>query len=267
MSLLHALGLRLAGHLTRPRPGHSQLPAFPPEHLAAALRVGDVLLVEGTSRLSSAIKYLTQSTWSHAALYVDDRLSPMHGAGEPVRALIEADVVAGVHLVPLADFLDQHTRICRPVGLDETDLAALLDFVRARLGQGYDLRNLFDLARYLVRPPLPGRLKRRMIAFGSGSPTRAICSTLLAQAFESIHYPILPEIDSSDPQHPAVEQARRELLHIRNYSLFVPRDFDVSPYFRIVKPQLQQSFDFHRLKWAEAGSSTDEYEDPPRTSS
>ncbi|WP_228758943.1 hypothetical protein [Pseudomonas mucoides] len=98
-------------------------------------------------------------------------------------------------------------------------------------------------------------------------PTRAICSTLLAQAFESIHYPILPEIDSRDPLHPAVEQACRELLHIRNYSLFVPRDFDVSPYFRIVKPQLQQSFDFHHLQWAEAGSSTDVYEFPPRTSS
>ncbi|WP_324188467.1 C40 family peptidase [Pseudomonas mucoides] len=115
-----------------------------------------MLLVEGTSRLSSAIKYLTQSTWSHAALYVGDRLGPMSGASEPVRELIEADVVAGVHLVLLADFLDQHTRICRPIGLDETDLAALLDFVRGRLGQGYDLRNLFDLARYLVRPPLPG---------------------------------------------------------------------------------------------------------------
>ena len=46
-------------------------------------------------------------------------------------------------------------------------------------------------------------------------------------------------------------QARREVLHIRNYSLYVPRDFDVSPYFRIVKPQLEQGFDFHRLQWAE----------------
>ncbi|MNF61469.1 hypothetical protein D3C84_431140 [compost metagenome] len=259
MSLLHTLGLRLARYLARPRPGHSQLPAFPPAHLAATLRVGDVLLVEGTSRFSSAIKYLTQSTWSHAALYVGDRLGPLPGAGEPVRALIEADVVEGVRLIPLALYQGQHTRICRPIGLDEADIAALLDFMRARLGQGYDLRNLFDLARYLVRPPLPGRLKRRMIALGSGSPTRAICSTLLAQAFESIHYPILPEIVSCDPQHPALEQARHEQLHIRHYSLYVPRDFDVSPYFRIVKPQLQHSFDFHRLQWAVDSCSADEH--------
>ncbi|EIK54729.1 hypothetical protein YO5_18227 [Stutzerimonas stutzeri TS44] len=251
MSLLHTLGLRLARHLGRPRPGYSQLPTFAPEHLATSLRVGDVLLVEGTSRLSSTIKYLTQSTWSHAALYVGDRLGPVPGAGEPAQALIEADVVAGVRLMPLAHYQAEHTRICRPVGLNEADLSALLDYLRARLGLGYDLRNLFDLARYLIRPPLPGRLKRRMIALGSGSPTRAICSTLLAQAFESIHYPILPEIVSDDPMHPALEQARREQLHIRNYSLFVPRDFDVSPYFRIVKPQLQHHFDFHRLQWAE----------------
>ena len=31
---------------------------------------GDILLVEGNQRVSSAIKYLTQSTWSHAAFYL-----------------------------------------------------------------------------------------------------------------------------------------------------------------------------------------------------
>lgn len=215
------------------------------------MRVGDVLLVEGTSRVSNAIKYLTQSTWSHAALYVEGRLGSVPGSSDETRWLIEADVIAGVRLVPLTEYLGQHTRICRPVGLSEDDIEALLSFVRARLGQGYDLRNLFDLARYLMRPPLPGRLRRRLLSLGSGSPTQAICSTLLAQAFESIHYPILPEIVCSDPLHPAFKKAQRERLHIRNYSLFVPRDFDVSPYFLIVKPQLQEGFDFHNLQWTD----------------
>ncbi len=49
--------------------------------IAATLRKGDVLLVEGTSRFSSAIKYLTQSTWSHAALYIGDHLGPPAEAG------------------------------------------------------------------------------------------------------------------------------------------------------------------------------------------
>jgi len=44
--------------------------------------------------------------------------------------------------------------------------------------------------------------------------------------------------------------ARRELLHIRNSRLFTPRDFDISPYFRIVKPMIESGFDPHHLRWA-----------------
>ena len=44
-----------------------------------------------------------------------------------------------------------------------------------------DLKNVFDLARYLFPvPPVPSRLRRRLIALGSGDPTRAICSTVIA---------------------------------------------------------------------------------------
>ncbi len=41
---------------------------------------------------------------------------------------------------------------------------------------------------------------------------------------------------------------RRRVLYIPGYD---PRDFDVSPYFRIVKPRLEQGFDFHDLDWDE----------------
>ena len=88
-----------------------------------------------------------------------------------------------------------------------------------------------------------------MIALGSGDPTRAICSTLIAQAFESVRYPILPIIErvpSGDPLHP---DCIEEILHVRSYTLYVPRDFDVSPYFAIVKPTLASGFDFRRLAW------------------
>lgn len=243
MNLLDALGRRLARYLSAPREGHRQLPTTVAEELADLLEVGDVLLVEGTSRIATAIKYLTQSTWSHAAIYVGDRF----GGG---KLFIEADINAGVRLVSLQRYYGLHARICRPVGMNATDMDALFEFLRARLGYAYDLRNLLDLARYLVPIPIPGPFKRRMIALGSGDPTRAICSTLLAQAFGSIRYPILPEIESV-PAGPGAERARREILHIRNYALFVPRDFDVSPYFRIVKPHLDASFDYHRLAWSE----------------
>gem|GEM_PF-2001618 len=48
--------------------------------------------------------------------------------------------------------------------------------------------------------------------------------------------------------------ARAEILHIRHHSLFAPRDFDLSPWFQIVKPQLAEGFDPHRLVWSDAST-------------
>ena len=76
---------------------------------------------------------------------------------------------------------------------------------------------------------------------------------MLAQAFESIHYPILPEMEIALGQAGGREQ-RQEILHIRNYSLYAPRDFDVSPFFDIVKPRLQAGFDYRALQWGEDGT-------------
>ena len=239
MWMMRALGRRMARFLARPRERLGHLPTSPRERVAGALRRGDVLLVEGTSRFSSAIKFLTQSTWSHAALYV--------GEGQ----LCDVDVVEGVRRVPLAAFDGVHTRICRPVGLEPAEVDAICDFMLSRVGHSYDLKNVFDLARYLVRtPPVPDRMKRRMIALGSGEPTRAICSTLLAQAFAAIRYPILPEVELHAADSPGGREARAEILHIRHHSLYTQRDFDTSPFFRIVKPRLEGGFDFHRLVWS-----------------
>jgi hypothetical protein len=68
-----------------------------------------------------------------------------------------------------------------------------------RLGHAYDLKNVFDLARYLLPvPPVPVFWRRRMLALGSGDPTRAICSTLIAQTFQSVRYPIPPQVEHSE---------------------------------------------------------------------
>ena len=45
--------------------------------------------------------------------------------------------------------------------------------------------------------------------------------------------------------------ARREILHIRDSSLYMPRDFDISPYFEIVKPTIVHGFDYTALHWAD----------------
>ena len=85
-----------------------------------------------------------------------------------------------------------------------------------------------------------------MIAFGSCDPTKIICSALIAQAFDAVRYPILPRITRAGSR-----QARREILHIRDSSLYMPRDFDISPYFEIVKPTIIHGFDYTALHWAD----------------
>ena len=217
------------------------------EQLTSTLRKGDVLLVDGNSRFSVAIRYLTQSTWSHAALCIGEQPD---ADGRPLVQLLEADVIKGVQIVPVSKYAGFHTRICRPVGLSASEIDEVVAFAMARLGHQYDMKNVVDLVRYLIRtPPLPDRFKRRALALGSGDPTRAICSSLIAQAFQSVHYPILPQIVLDDETSSA-SYKRRELLQIRHHSLFAPRDFDVSPYFRIVKPTIETGFDPHQVAWA-----------------
>lgn len=223
-------------------------------HLAACLKPADVLLVEGESRFSTGIKYLTQSTWSHAALYVGEALSPLAEAGQPGAdraCFVEADVVHGVRAVGLQAFAGLHVRICRAVSLSPADADAVIAHAVARLGHRYDLQHIFDLVRWLLpMPPVPTRWRRRMIALGSGDPTRAMCSTLVAEAFQSVRYPILPRVESRLSDDPACADCVSEILHIRHHSLFVPRDFDVSPYFEVIKPTLV-GFDHHVLMWAD----------------
>jgi hypothetical protein len=246
-------GRRLSAYLNRPSHVCSTAAPTDPVRLMHCVRAGDVVLVEGTTRVSVAIKYLTQSTWSHAALCVGDAVGERDAEGRP-RSFVEADVVAGVRAVSVAEFVGFHCRICRPVGLTAPDIDRVVRYAVDRIGHRYDLKNLVDLARYLFpTPPVPVRWRRRMLALGSGDPTRAICSTLIAQAFQSVRYPILPVVDAMPIGDPGCPGCVREILHVRHHSLFVPRDFDVSPYFEIVKPALAAGFDPRALVWDDDG--------------
>lgn len=248
-----SFGQALAQYLNRPGRYRPSGVVQSEEVLCKTLRPGDVLLVEGSSRISTAIKYLTQSTWSHAALYVGS-VGTANPAGSAAPVLIEADLVHGVTAVPLAKYAAMPTRICRPVGLTEDDLRSVIEYARARLGHRYDLRNVIDLARYLIAvPPVPTQWRRRMVALGSGDPTRAICSTLIAQAFQFVRYPILPDV--SRVPSGACDTCTAEILHIRHHSLFTPRDFDLSPYFEVVKPSLQSGFEYRAIIWADADTA------------
>ncbi len=247
-----AIGGWLARYLSRNRDIPGMSPPTKLEKLRRALKPADVLLIEGTSRASTAIKYLTQSTWSHVALYVGDTLDLKDEEGHPLE-FIEANVEDGVRATAIHAFAVFHCRICRPIDLSADDTAQIIQYARDQIGYRYDLKNFFDLARYLIpTPPVPERWRRPMIALGSGDPTKAICSALIAEAFQSVRYPILPDITTINTETKDGKERVKEILKIRHHSLFVPRDFDVSPYFAVVKPSLVDGLDFKSLDWAES---------------
>ena len=259
--------------LTRRRRRYRRYADNDPARLKAAIQPGDVLLVDGDQRVSQAVKYLTMSTWSHSALYVGDALLRRDPAlrrtmqrrfGREARYLIiEALVERGVVVSPLVKHIELNLRICRPAGLTPDDLETVLDYAISRIGWKYNRRNFLDLGRYLLPFHLvPNRLREDALHFGSGRETETICSSILAEAFGKVGFPILPHRPRRQPGT-LREKVRQQLLgrptryaysgilRARHPTLCVPRDFDLSPYFEIVKVDARQKpgFDYRKLKW------------------
>jgi len=240
-NLRNFLRNRLAQWLTGRMPGYRTDPFADYAALLQSIRPGDILLLEGDTRVARIIQVLTRSVWSHAALYIGDaamqhpdsavRAEAMKHGDEAGHLLLEADIETGVALVPLAKYRSNMSRICRPLGLDETAGKTLLNHSLDRLCEGYDTGQLLDLVRYLLPlAQLPARLAQRLWMMGTGEASRTICSTMLVEAFQSVHYPVMPEISNACTD--------RELCYrVGNARLFVPADFDHSPFFRIIKYQ------------------------------
>lgn len=256
-----------------------------PNDLAALkrnVRKGDVILIDGNERISECIKYLTQSSWSHSCLYVGDeplKANPALQAelqkkyGDEARYLVvEALVESGVVLTPLAKYANFNLRICRPHGLSGVDQKTVVEYALANVGHRYDFRNVFDLMRYFLPVHLvPSRMGRQALKFGSGDPTRVICSSLIAECFAEVRFPIIP---SYEPYPDGiVPRSRRSgllgrfgrqppqspgLLRSISPTLITPRDFDLSPYFAIIKYNVIENsgFDYHRLLWADTQPAT-----------
>jgi hypothetical protein len=259
--------------LTKPR-GHYQ--RFQPNDLASLRRIirkGDVILIDGEQRISEVIKYLTQSSWSHAAIYVGDELVRRHpsrrgelAARHGVDAehlLIEAIMEGGVVASPLAKYELVNLRVCRPRGLAPEHVVRILDEVLAQLGMRYDVQNALDLARYFFPVSLiPKRFRRTALDLGSGLTREVICSSMIARAFHNVGFPIMPTVLSHGeygmPSGPLAFLRRRHELRppiFRHKSprVATPRDFDLSPYFDVVKFNAidvgRTQFDYRRIRW------------------
>lgn len=238
MSLLKRCYQRMATWLMkeRVRPTH---PMSDFRKLRRELRSCDVILVEGRSRVAEVIGGITQSRWTHAALYIGrlhDVEDPMlrkkirdYYDGQPdVQLILESQLGMGTVVRPLEVYEHFHLRICRPRELSYEDGQLVLSYAINRLGVGYDVRQILDLARfYLPWSIIPRRFRSSLFRWRPGGGTRTVCSTMLAEAFGRVSFPVLPLVKR-------LEDGQVKLFQ-RNPKLCTPSDFDYSPYYDIIK--------------------------------
>jgi hypothetical protein len=209
------------------------------ERIRYELRPCDVLLVDGRTRVSDVIKLVTLSPWSHAALYIgrlhdiedeqaQQRVAALVGPDCKEQLIIETELGLGAVVRPLSAYRNDHLRICRPRGLAMAECQNIVRYAVANLGKSYDVRQIFDLARFLLPwSVLPRRWRSTLFARAPGAETKTVCSTMIAEAFDAVEFPILP----------LVKRTESGVAHLyrRNPRLCTPSDFDYSPHFEIIK--------------------------------
>ena len=229
------------------------------------VRVGDVLLREGHNRVSSIIRHITQSVWTHASLYIgrlqdiedetlQARVRAVCQCDPDTQLLIESEIGAGTIITPLHQYKKYHIRLLRPNGLTHKDAQLVIRYAIGRLGSKYDVRQLLDLARLLFPWGLyPRRWRSSLFQHHSSQPTKDICSSMIADAFQSVDYPILPLIEEDF-------ENKFEFIR-RNVRLYTPSDFDYSPYFDVIKYPyfpLGKRGSYHDLPWMKDVISDDD---------
>ena len=249
--------------LNRQRP-HRSFPLSDFERISLEVRPCDVILVEGRSRVSDVIRWLTNSPWTHAALYIgaiedisdaETRrlIEARYEGAASDQLMIESLLGQGVVVRNLDIYDKEHLRICRPVRLSGTDAQHAIAYAASRIGYGYDVRQIIDLARFLL--PwyfLPKRWASSLFVSNPGRAEKTVCSTMIAEAFGSVHFPILPLVKHT-------EEGQVQLFR-RNPRLCTPSDFDYSPYFEIIKYAFVDFYheEYHLLPWRGTGTLTEE---------
>ena len=226
--------------------------------LCFEIEPGDVVLVEGRTRVSQIIKTVTQSAWTHSAIYIGrlvdigdhdlrTRLAAQYEGDWTDQLIIESLLGHGTIIRPLTEYEGEHLRICRPMGLSAEDQLRVIEYATSQLGAEYDVRQLVDLARFFFPYALmPRRWRSSLFESSAGEATRQVCSSMMAEAYAHVDFPILPFIERRTDGS--------MVLYKRNPRLFTPKDFDYSPYFDVIKyPYLDRSdiAAYRALPWTE----------------
>ncbi len=234
--------------------------------ICLAIEPCDVLLIEGRSRVAEVIKLITQSPWSHAALYIgriheieNPRLKQViqqyYTGSEHDQLIVESELGLGTVLRPITVYELEHIRICRPQNLSHADKYNVIRYALSCIGYSYNIRQTLDLARFLFPwHILPKKFRSSLFSKNIGDTTKTVCSTMIAESFNFVHFPILPVIKC--------DEDFQLKLYKRNALFCVPRDFDYSPYFEIIKypfiDYISDKSSYRELPWQ--GEFDPEYE-------
>lgn len=226
------------------------------ERIKQELKPCDVILIEGRTRVSDVIKLITQSPWSHASLYIGrlcdiddtrirDSILQHYDGDDNAQLMVESHLGMGTVIRPINVYEYEHIRICRPKGLRDNDATDVIRYALSRVGYDYDVRQILDLARFLFPwRIMPRRWRSSLFRTNVGGVTKTVCSTLIAESFGFVQFPILPLIRRDENNNMQLYQC--------NPKLTVPSQFDYSPYFEIIKcPYLEYSLleDYASLPW------------------
>ncbi len=209
------------------------------EKMRFELKPCDVLLVQGRGRVDKVIQSISQSIWSHAALYIG---RPMDIEDQDLKTIIqhfyqgpndtpllaESKLGEGITIKPLLSYEHEHIRVCRPKSLNEKQIQQITRFAVNRLGSHRGGSNLFDLLRFFFPwGLLPFRWRRAVFRHWAGRNTRNVTAAFVAECFGFIQFPLYPLVKTSSEQ--GVQLLRR------HPKLCLPYEIDLSPSFEVVK--------------------------------
>jgi hypothetical protein len=173
--------------------------------------------------------------------------------------VIEVNGSKGVVAVPLRKYQNHNIRICRPFGILPDDLKIVIKDVISNLGKHYDNLNILDIGLMLI-PFRFNPFKRRAIksCLGSCNEFQVICSGMIAKSFQRVGYPIVPALEPlAKEEQQLQDNPYGSRLIMRHYSQIVPRDFDISPNFEVVKYNIIGSGKFnYKSLWKETLTDT-----------
>ena len=250
--------------LEKPRSNYEQRVHNNMDKLYAVVKPGDVLLVEGQSEMSRIINLLTSSHWSHAAFYIGDALmasdrsliytDPYQNSEDSRHMLIEAFSGDGVIASPLKKYKDYNIRLCRPYGIKAEDMKQVIDQLIGKLGMHYDDQNIIAIALMTLQSAFrPGSKRTLRACLGNCNDYEVICSGMIAQAFQSVGYPIVPALrPHAKGDVFSKENPYGAGLIMRHYTQITPKDFDLSPNFEIIKFNIICTADFdYKSLWVD----------------